>query len=158
MTENLEFDHIRSVNRAVLALDDAHPAKKFLTAFMDCRSDCVGRELGQFEEPVDQAWTSMTDGKSWTFSGFAYSILSFDIELDGFLERAPSLTGSEIDATEQLPRYRSLMHECALAARQNGNTEVVDMTDQVLEMLDLWKAYLDFRRRATAQTDGGLQR
>jgi hypothetical protein len=139
--------HIERLNRPVLALDDAHPAKRFLTEFIECRANCVGRELGSDEDmPIDQAWTSSLDSKVWTFSSFAYRILAFDIELDGFLESAPYLTASETGAARELPIYRSLMHECAEAARQSDNSEILELTDHVLEMLGLWDQYLSFRK------------
>src|SRR4051794_36196894 len=110
---------VESKNRAVLSLDDSHPAKRFVEAFIDCRMSCAGRELdlgGQV--PIDQAWTSATDGRVWTFSGFIYSFICFDIELDGFLQNVPNLTPSELAASKELPRLRTMMNECAEAARQ----------------------------------------
>jgi hypothetical protein len=149
------FVHIEHMNRPVLLLDDAHPAKRFLIAFMDCRANCVGRELGSDEDrPIDQAWESTSDGKTWTFSEFAYKILSFDIELDGFLQNAPSPTPSEILAAENLPLFRSMMHECADAARQSGNAEILELTDEVLEMITLWEQYLSYREEMISQTRG----
>ncbi len=151
MTDEPDFEYMTRLNRPVLELDDAHPAKRFLLAFMDCQSNCVGQELGQFRAPVDQEWVSATDGERWTFSAFAYKILSFDLELDGFLQRAPRLTASEQGAIERLPSYRTLMTECAEAARKKGNTDVLELTDQVLETLDLWEEYLRFREKMIAQ-------
>ena len=140
----------------MLALDDAHPAKTFLTEFIECRANCVGRELGSDEDmPIDQAWTSSLDNKVWTFSSFAYRFLSFDIELDGFLESASYVTASETGAARELPIYRSLMHECAQAARKSGNNEILELTDDVLKMLNLWEAYLNFRRDASSQSHRG---
>jgi hypothetical protein len=140
-----------SINRPVLALDDSHPAKRFLEAFIDCKTDCVGRHHevdGQV--PIDQSWTSSTDGRVWTFSDFAYAFLSLDIELDGFLQSAPYLTPSEIDAARKLPVLRSMMDECAEAANYSGNPEILELTDQVLEMLSLYEEYLSFRRKMTS--------
>ena len=96
--------------------------------------------------PIDQAWTSASDGRVWTFSGFIYSFICFDIELDGFLQGAANLTPSEIAAARELPRLRSMMNECAEAARQSGNSEILELTDQVLEMLTLWEQYLSYRK------------
>jgi hypothetical protein len=134
-----------SLNPCVLALDDSHPAKKFLLAFIECRDDCVGLELGP-DEPIDQEWPPVTDGKVWTFSGFAYSFLSLDILLDEFHQSIPCPNEANANWPWNLPRVRSLMHECAQAARQSGNDEILELTDQVLEMLDLWDAYLNFRK------------
>ena len=139
--------HIENMNRPVLKLDDSHPAKRFLTAFIDCRMDCVGRHHDWTgEKPIEQEWRSATDGKVWTFSGFAYRALSFDIELDGFLQNAPSLTESETCAARQIPLLRTLMEECAQAAQQNENHDILELTDQVMIMLSLWEQYLNFRK------------
>ena len=147
--------HIESMNRPVLALDDAHPAKRFLSAFIDCRKDCVGYELGfDGQEPIDQEWWCASGGKVWRFSEFAYKILSFDIELDGVLTNAPCLTESETAAARQLPLYRCLMDECAHAALRDGNNEIAEMTRQVQEMLNLWEEYLSFRKEMISRGNG----
>jgi len=145
--------HIESMNRPVLALDDVHPAKRFLSAFIDCRVNCVGRHHGLGGQvPIDQAWISASDGKVWKFSEFAYKALSFDIELDGFLTKACYLTESETFAAQQMPLLRSMMNECGEAARHSGNKEIVELTDQVLEMLGLWEQYLNFRKDMISHT------
>lgn len=144
---------IEDLNRPVLALDDAHPTKRFLIAFIECLENCVGQELGLGEDPpIDQQWTSAVDGRTWKFSGFAYMFLAFDIVLDGFLTDARHLTASEIGAAEELPKLRTMMHECAAAARRDDNSEVVEMTDEVLQMLDRWEEYLNYRRAAVAHS------
>lgn len=95
---------IEDLNRPVLALDDAHPAKRFLIAFIECLENCVGQELGLGEDPpIDQQWTSAVDGRTWKFSGFAYMFLAFDIALDGFLTDARHLTASEIVQPRSCP-------------------------------------------------------
>jgi hypothetical protein len=147
-SDHAMYSHIESMNRPVLELDDAHPAKKFLSAFLDCRMNCSERELDIGDQtPIDQAWTSASDGRVWTFAGFIYSFICFDIELDGFLQSASDLTASEIAASRELPRLRMMMNECAEAARQSGNSEILELTDQVLEMLSLWEQYLSFREK-----------
>ena len=98
---------------------------------------------------IDQEWVSASDGRRWTFSGFIYSYICFDIGLDGFLQDAPRLTPSEIVALDELPRFRTMMHECADAARRDGNDDILELTDQVLEMLGLWEDYLKFREKTT---------
>jgi len=138
---------IEDLNGPVLELDGSHPAKRFLDAFIECLANCVGRHHGlDGRTPIDQAWTSSTDRRIWTFSDFAYAFLSFDILLDGFLENASCLTASEVGAAEELPILRTMMNECAQAARQDGNVEIVELTDQVLQMLNLWEGYLNFRK------------
>ncbi len=149
------YVHIESMNRPVLLLDHTHPAKRFLNAFMDCRMNCSERELEIGDQtPIDQTWTSASDDRVWTFSGFIYSFICFDIELDGFLQSVPHLTPSEIAAVREIPRLRSMMNECAEAARQSGNGDVLELTDQVLEMLGLWEQYLTFRKEMISHDHG----
>ena len=68
----------------------------------------------------------------------------------------PVSESPETGAARELPNYRSLMHECAQAAKQSGNDEIIELTDQVLEMLGLWEEYLQFRRDMISQADGGI--
>jgi hypothetical protein len=136
-----------SLNRRILKMADAHPAKKYLRAFIDCKRDCVGLDHdwgGQV--PIEQEWRSATDGRVWTFSAFAYSFLSLDIVLDGFLENARNFTASEEFAFQQIPRLRQRMQECAQAAEHDHNRDILELTDQVMTMLSLWEQYLDFRK------------
>jgi hypothetical protein len=138
---------IEELNGPLFELEDNHPAKKFLMAFIDCLTNCVGRQydFGQ-QTPVEQEWESATDGRIWTFSGFVYAFLCFDIVLDGLLENASYLTASEVSAIDELPLLRSMMNECADAARECGNSEIIVLADQVLNMLGLWDQYLSYRR------------
>src|SRR5882672_7714806 len=94
-------------NPLVLALDDSHPAKRFLEAFLDCRADCVGRQHDfNGQVPIDQSWTSSTDGRVWTFSGFAYAFLSLDLLLDEFHQSAPSGNEANLNWPWNLPGVR----------------------------------------------------
>lgn len=141
------------MNRKVLSLDDAHPAKRFLLAFIDCKADCVGRELGSGEEvPIEQAWKSATDGRVWTFSGFAYMFLSLDISVDEYLGKPPSKNELETFTVGTVPLLRLLIQECAQAAQHDGNSEILKLTDQVLKRLDLWEEFLRFRAAAIPPT------
>ena len=71
---------IEDENEPVWKLDDSHPATRFLDAFFDCRSNCCGRELDfDGQKPIDQEWIFSTDGRKWTFSGFAYTVIAFDL-------------------------------------------------------------------------------
>lgn len=138
------------INRRVLRLDPKHPAKKFLLAFIECREDCVGLHLGP-DRPVDQSWHSADDGQSWTFSGFVYSFLSLDIALDEFHFSDHNASSPNDVWPLDLRRLRSLMGECAAAARQDRNSEILERIDQVLMMFDLWEEYL--RSRETPHAD-----
>ena len=108
----MKYPRFEEMNRRILGLDDAHPAKRFLLAFEECLRDCGGCELGLYETPIDQEWTSATDGKAWTFSAFIYKHLAFDLSLDGFIEGANRLTDSELWAEQKLPLLFALMDEC----------------------------------------------
>ena len=66
--------------------------------------------------------------------------------LDGLLENCPTLTASETVEAQEIPRLRSMMEECAQAAQRDGNHDILELTDQVMEMLSLWEQYLDFRK------------
>jgi hypothetical protein len=139
-------DRLEILNRPILALDDDHPAKKFLCAFTECLDNCAGCELDLYETPIDQEWRSATEGKDCRFSGFVYAYLAFDLELDGFITSAPQLTDSERWALEGLPRLHALMDECALAAEQCGNTDCLELVQEVVQMLNLWDEYLQYRQ------------
>lgn len=146
---------IESLHRRVLECDDSHPAKRFLQAFLHCKQICVGRHYDfNGQEAVEQTWTSSTDGRTWTFSGFAYAFLSLDIVLDGFLEDARVLTSSEIDALRQVPVLQTMMEECAEAADYCGNGVVHELSEQVLKMLRLWQEYLDYRKEVSSRPVG----
>jgi hypothetical protein len=149
----LMYPRFENMNRRILALDDEHPAKKFLTAFIDCRENCVGREIdfGDGEPPVEQDWISTTDGRRWTFSGFAYAFISLEFELDAFATGAPFLYRSERRPRPTLPMLRQLMTECAQAARESDNQEIVELTDMIQNMFDLWEQYAAFRDSAASR-------
>jgi hypothetical protein len=145
------YPYIRRKNRRVLKLPGPHPAKTFLSAFIECRFNCVGKELGLGgAPPIDQAWQSAVDGKLWKFSAFAYGYLSFDIVLDGYLKKSSRLTESEHFDEQSIGIQRILMHECAAAAAFDGNREIIKLTEQVLNMLELWERYLEYRKEVVA--------
>jgi hypothetical protein len=139
-------DRLIALNQPILRLEDSHPAKRFLCAFAECLGNCGGCEAGLYDVPIDQEWTSATDGKAWKFSAFVYTCLAFDLQLDGFITSATRWTRSERWALENLPRFRSLIHECARAAEQAANTDCLELTEEVLHMLDLWDEYLAYRQ------------
>jgi hypothetical protein len=139
---------IKRLNREIFEWPADHPARKFLEAFIACRRECVGREVA-FEnsarKPIDQKWESSTDGITWTFSRFAYTFLSFELVLDGWLSRAPTLTNSEKANLAQIPLLRRLMAECRAAAVTGGNTDIIMLTERVTEMLNLWERCTRYR-------------
>jgi hypothetical protein len=141
---------LKTINQPIMSLDATHPARKFLCAFDECLSNCGGCELDLYETPIDQEWTSTTDGKVWKFSAFVYKCLAFDIRLDGFIARAPQWTASEKHTLEQLPLFHSLMDECRHAAEQCGNTDCLELVNEVVQMLKLWQEYLRYRESMIA--------
>ena len=60
-------------------------------------------------------------------------------------------TESETAAVQHIPMLRSLMEECADAASKDGNSEILELTDQVMIMLSLWEQYLSYRKEMISQ-------
>ena len=79
------------------------------------------------------------DDRTWTFSAFAYTFLSFDVELDGWLTNAPHLTKTETRVLDKLPYLRTLLCECETAAVEGKNKDILTMICQVRNLLDLWE-------------------
>lgn len=143
-------NHVYRRNRPIFELPESHAAHRFLRAFIKCRNDCVGKEIPWPEEEqlaVDQEWFSATDSRRWKFSGFAYTYLSFDIELDGWLNDSPTPTAGETSTIEKLPYLRSLLAECKSACIESGNTATLAMVAQVDELFDLWEDCIRVRWR-----------
>jgi hypothetical protein len=136
--------HVFTLNKPIFEFRPDHPARRFLEAFVRCRQDCVGRELGG----VDQEWFSEALGRDYSFSSFAYEYLSFDVELDGWLQNAPDLTDSETAMLAVIPRIEELMVECTTVALAESNSEVVTMCKQVVHLCRLWTECIDSRLRA----------
>lgn len=126
--------HIRRLNQAIFDFPFEHPARRFLEAFIDCRRECVGREL----EEIDQKWHSTSERRVMQFSSFAYEHLSFDVVLDGWLSQANDRTASEEAALAAIPHTQTLLHECREAAQADGNATIIQMCDQVHNVLMLW--------------------
>jgi hypothetical protein len=128
---------IEKLNREIFELPAAHPAYRFLRAFMECRSDCVGLEAT--EDGIDQEWFSESAQEAWSYSRFAYEFLSFDIVLDGWLTHAAGRTSTEQHWLDQLPRWRNLLHECRSAAVNGHNQSIVPIIEKVCRTLELWE-------------------
>lgn len=132
--------HTIDLNRPIFELDDEHPAKAFLLKFLDCLEQCMGK---QYPPPlginVEQEWWSAILGREFTFSGFVYAYLAFDVELDGWLSGDPARTESEQATLAALPKLRALMGECGEAARRDDNQPILQMIETVTETLRLWE-------------------
>ena len=144
--------HVRTINEPLLKLPVEHPARRFLESFIECRERCVGLELPPpVGIGVDQLWHSQIEGKSCTYSSFAYSYLAFDIELDGWLTNASHQTEAENAMLSAIPQIHSLAWECRDAAMADRNQPIVEATENVLEMLQLWKECLESREVETSR-------
>jgi hypothetical protein len=97
---------------------------------------------------VDQEWLSGALGRDYSFSSFAYEYLSFDVELDGWLQNAPGLTDSEKAMLAGIAQIEELMAECKTVALAESNSDVVTMCEQVVHMCRLWNECIDSRLRA----------
>ncbi len=154
---------VYEINRPLFSLPESHPAHRFLRAFITCRRDCVGREIvlpADKHDPVDQEWYSISDDRTWSFSALAYTFLSFNVELDGWLTDAPCLTEAEKGVLDKLPYLRTLLSECVAAAIGEKNTEILVMIEQVRGLLDLWETCitvrLEERKRGRRHGDASL--
>jgi hypothetical protein len=139
--------NVHKLNREVLNLPEAHPARRFLCAFMECRRDCIGLEAS--DEPIDQEWFSESSGEKWSYSKFAYKFLAFDVVLDGWLTHAAHRTSNEQHCLDQLVRWRELLGECQVAAECDSNRAILPIIRQVLRMFDLWEQCILARDAAT---------
>lgn len=133
--------HVFRLNKPIFDFAPEHPARRFLEAFVECRTKCVGREI----DGVDQEWFSEADMRTHKFSSFAYEWLSFDIELDGWLHDAQEITDSEKRALHGIPQMERLMAECKAAALVDDNSEIVTMCEQVLHTVGLWTECINRR-------------
>lgn len=143
--------HVYRLNRTLFDLPQSHPAHRFLLAFIECRQDCVGREVEG--DAFDQEWFSQTDNRAWSYSAFAYQYLSFDIVLDGWLNNAEGMTASEEQWLACLPRWRALLDECRASAARDRKHAVMRMIGQVLKMFDLWEECVHARLRSESRSD-----
>jgi hypothetical protein len=135
--------YTEKINKPIFDFEPTHPARRFLDAFIECRKNCVGREL----EGIDQEWFSESERCIRRFSSFAYEWLSFDIELDGWLQNAKEMTASERRALETIPQMRGIIEDCRQAAVDDENADAVNMCDEVLRMSELWEECINYRLR-----------
>lgn len=147
--------HVYRINQRLLQLPLEHPAIKFLRAFVACRDNCVGKEISWPKlglVGVDQAWYSESERRMWRFSEFAYVFISFDVELDGWLNNPSTLTFSEKGTLRTLPRLRRLLSECESATSADNNKDVLEMVHEVQDLLDLWEECIRYRAQQIGVT------
>jgi hypothetical protein len=133
--------YVQEINKSLLALKHDHPARQFLEAFIACRMNCVGKEL----DGVDQEWFSTLENRRRRFSSVVYEHLAFDVELDGWLKDAQTMTESERQSLGAIRHLDTLVNECLDAAIAENNPPVVSMCREVLDMLGKWKVAIDVR-------------
>jgi hypothetical protein len=128
-------------NAPLLLLPEKHPARRVLIAQAECRRDCVGRELsweGSNQQPIDQEWQAIATHRKWTFSGFAYTFLAFDLILHGWLDHPRTIAPDEAGFLEKSPLMKALLAECQLAAQKNSNEPILQLIEQVGDFIDIW--------------------
>jgi hypothetical protein len=146
-------NRVHSLNRPLFELPPTHPAVRALIAHADCRERCVGKEipwLGKEAEAFDQEWYSEIEVRTLSFSSFAYEFISYDLVLDGWIERKPGLSADEKCILESLPKLRGLMDECEVAAGACQNSRVLDGVAIVRHWLDALENAIVYRM----QVDG----
>jgi hypothetical protein len=139
--------YVLKLNKPIFGFPESHPARRFLEAFLECRSHCVGREL----EGIDQEWTRKRDGKRDFFSWFAYRVIAFDIELDNWLQMPPQFTNSERLCLAGISESIADVQECKAAAIADSNHAVVELCDVALNMFQLWIESIEYRRELIAR-------
>jgi hypothetical protein len=135
-------------NRPIFDFPVDHPARRLLITHAECWRDCAGREIawpGKESEAIDQSWLSSLDGRQWTFSGFVYGFVCFDLVLHGWLDRPPHLAADERAALEGIPKMRSLLAECRAACVQESNFPAFPLIDQVERLPTAWEHSVQFR-------------
>jgi hypothetical protein len=120
-----------------------HPAVRALERHAAARDACVCREI---EWPrlgnraIEQEWFSAIDQRVWSFSGFAYTFISFDLVLSEWLPGAQAgLDPFEEDFLHELPRLRTLLDECESAAKASANDRVLPLISKAREFLDAFE-------------------
>lgn len=138
---------IHPKNRPLITLPKDHPAHAALIAHLACCRECVGREIpwpGHEAEAIDQQWHSTADGRVWSFSGFAYAFLSFDLVLDEWLE--PELPFDAKPTLAHIKKLVSMLDECEIVCRQDENTGLLNLIPIVRRFLACWETSVRLAR------------
>jgi hypothetical protein len=131
---------IHPKNDPLSELPESHPAKMVLFAHGQCRRDCVGKEIpwpGHDDEAFDQEWQSRLLGHRFRFSDFAYAFISYDLVIENWLTHPPHVTEFEEWMVTRIRCLSALLDECEKAAKQDGNTRVLDKVSQIRELNEL---------------------
>jgi hypothetical protein len=138
---------IHSKNKPILQLPSSHPARRALEQHLECRFQCVGRELGDVAPAIDQEWYSAVRGRNYSFSAFAYEVISFDLILHGWVTHPPELAEDEKWWLDVSPHLRAQIDECLAASEADGNTEIIELVGMVNEWFDLMDESVRLRVR-----------
>lgn len=126
-----------------------HPALVALQVHAESCDLCVGREIiwkDLQNEPIEQAWFSATMQREYTFSGFAYMYLSYDLVLDGWLTLPDTPTATELSNLHNTcPEMSLLLSECLDAAQADGNSDVLPLIAKAEEFVDALRKAILFR-------------
>lgn len=150
MTLSVPYDdlEIHPENGPLLLLSRDHPAHRLLIAHAECRATCVGREItwpNAEEEPIDQEWFSLIDQKTWKYSDFAYSYLSYSLILKNWMSDKEEIEPFERTFLEDLLRIRGLLGECESAAKSEENTRVLPLVEKTRDYFDTFEQSIFLR-------------
>jgi hypothetical protein len=127
-------------NRPLFSLSPSHPVIKFFDA---CSR--IPWPDG-WPQGTDQEWDSIAEGRGCTLSSFVYEHLCFDIVLEGWLTRPPTLASDEVGLLDKtLPRMRMQLSECEAAAMRDGNTAALAVISDINSALNRWEDAIRFR-------------
>jgi hypothetical protein len=145
---------IHPKNAPLRDLSPDHPIVVALCKHAEACVKCVGKEIGwpdQGSEPIDQAWESSLDGRTWKFSSFAYLYIGYDLIADGWIESSPILTDAELTfLSETYPRMIHLLGECEVAALNCSNVAILPLIDSARDFADALAAAFEARARLIA--------
>jgi hypothetical protein len=82
-----------------------------------------------------------------SFSAFAYEVISFDLILEGWVNRPANLSDDEKWWLDVAPQLREQMQKCLAAAKADGNTEMFGLIDMVNEWFGLMDDSIRLRIR-----------
>lgn len=129
--------------------DSDHPAIVALFVHSEARDVCVGREIACSDlrnKPIDQSWNSRATCRRWTFSGFAYMYISFNLVMDSWLTNPNKVTDSErVDLTKLVPEMLQLLDECQERAEAEFNWDVLPLITKAREFVESYRDAILFR-------------
>jgi hypothetical protein len=119
----------------IMVLPDSHPARVALIAFYQCRVECVGFELCEKGDSIDQEWFSPTLNRRFRLSSFLYEYISHDSP--PFASWGVRDSDQEQAFLDRLPMLQAILDEGRNAARNSNNPEALQIFDRVARMFRL---------------------